>query len=55
MNIECDNECAIQERNRKIASALDIEAPTLTSEPDVIYPESVVRFAQGITRALYTQ
>ena len=47
INIECDAECHVQERNRKIAEALEIDQPTISSELDVIYPESVIRFAQG--------
>lgn len=43
--IECDAECAIQERNRKIAAALDIDQPNVTNDVDIIYPESVIRFA----------
>lgn len=46
LSLECDGECLIQERNRKIAEALEIEQPTLSSDLDVIYPESVIRFAQ---------
>ena len=47
INIECDGECLVQERNRKIAEALEIDQPTISSDLDVIYPESVIRFAQG--------
>ena len=46
--IECDAECAIQERNRKIAAALDIDQPNVINDVDIIYPESVIRFALGI-------
>ena len=47
LNIECDAECQVQERNRKIAEALEIDQPTISSDLDIIYPESVIRFAQG--------
>ena len=36
-----NSECQVQERNRKIAEALEIDQPTISSELDVIYPESV--------------
>lgn len=45
LNIDCDAECAIQERNRRIAAALDIDQPNVSADVDVIYPESVIRFA----------
>ena len=38
--LECDAECDIQARNRRIAEALDIEQPELSSVPAVVYPES---------------
>ena len=48
--IDCDAECAIQERNRRIAAALDIDQPNVTNDVDIIYPESVIRFALGKCR-----
>lgn len=44
--LECDPECEIQARNKRIADALDIESPDLSSNLAVVYPDTVVRFAQ---------
>jgi hypothetical protein len=46
LRIECDAECKIQQRNKQLAQALEIDQATVSSEPDIVYPESVVRFAQ---------
>ena len=48
MVIDCDAECAVQERNRKIAAALEIDSPNVSTDVDIIYPESVIRMALGI-------
>ncbi|CBY21125.1 unnamed protein product [Oikopleura dioica] len=45
LTIECDDECEVQERNRQIAAALAIDNPVISSIPEVVYPESIVRFA----------
>ena len=47
LRTECDAECKIQIRNKQLAQALEIDQATVSSEPDIVYPESVVRFAQG--------
>jgi hypothetical protein len=36
---------ANKERNRQIAAALSIDNPVISSIPEVVYPESIVRFA----------
>ena len=36
---------ANKERNRQIAAALAIDNPVISSIPEVVYPESIVRFA----------
>lgn len=46
ISLECDTECDIQARNRRIAEALDIEQPDFSSNPCVVYPDTIVRFAQ---------
>jgi len=51
LRIECDSECKIQQRNKQLAQALEIDQATVSSEPDIVYPESVVRFAQGKSHA----
>merc|ERR1712228_344258 len=46
LTLDCDAECDIQARNRRIAEALDIEQPEYSSSPCVVYPDTIVRFAQ---------
>lgn len=46
INIECDAECEVQERNKRIALALSIDEPELSSTPAIVYPVHVVAFAQ---------
>lgn len=46
ISLDCDAECDIQARNRRIAEALDIDQPEYSSSPCVVYPDTIVRFAQ---------